>query len=463
MKKSLAKQKGFIPIVIGLLISMLYLIVCYGVGMGFLSMFSNLFTGAANSYGNCGSSGDVTCPSGTLAGIVRDKENIARINKNMDFYKQVAQASNVPWEVIAGIQYRETSNDTSHKRSWANGYALCNNSDSTYVNFKAKHGHACSGELDDAIGAMDELQSKVGGRLRSNVWDEDLIKKAMFGYNGMPQRYYDQAVALGFPKNPGYDGSPYVMANFDERHAAKKYRKCCNDGCHRYDYCESQDGGFTVASLLKNAEFDSSGKIVSLGGCSAAGSGGSTASSSSCIGEDTSLNGTMGANLTGAFYPPYGDKMKTIVSVNDKPHGKIGHGVFTASGFGDGFQDVDNGAIDYNVPDGSHTPVYAAFDGTIVNVKPMHHSTYGRGGGLIWLKSTDGNYGAIYAHITFVNGIAKGKQVKRGEQIAIVAPRCGHNVDQCVDFHSGEHLHFQFYVQKVGRDKAQLLTLFPYK
>lgn len=168
-------------------------------------------------------------------------------------------------------------------------------------------------------------------------------------------------------------------------------------------------------------------------------------------------NSTFGPNVNGTYYPPLGGQKAT--GTNQSDHGTAGHGVFTASPFGD-FSDVNNGAIDFNVPGG--TPVFAAFDGTVVDSEQMYQpksGAYKYGAGILWIKSADNNNGAVYAHIAFASGITKGSTVKKGQQIGTVASLCGSG--QCVTFKQGTHLHFQIYLNKTGQTKQQIMKLFP--
>lgn len=168
---------------------------------------------------------------------------------------------------------------------------------------------------------------------------------------------------------------------------------------------------------------------------------------------------SFGPDIIGKYYPPLGDKMSSIRSYNSSPHGSAGHGLFISSLFGD-YENVYDGAIDYNTQNGSRIPVYASFEGTIVHLKPMHNSTYGHGGGILFLKGADGTSGAIYAHITFASGITEGMTVTKQQQLGYIAPHCGNGVSQCVTFNGSEHLHFQFYINKKGLSKKQLIELF---
>ena len=168
---------------------------------------------------------------------------------------------------------------------------------------------------------------------------------------------------------------------------------------------------------------------------------------------------TFGPEIAGQFYHPLGDKKAN--SYNSTSHQGKGHGLFETTPF-EGFSQGSNGAADYNFSDPTKTLVYATFDGTIVKAKSMHISTYGRGGGVLWLKSSDQKNGAIYAHITFASGIKQGVFVKKGQTLGMIAPRCSlTKLTQCIDSRGSPHLHFQFYINQKGLTFKQLVNLFP--
>jgi len=115
---------------------------------------------------------------------------------------------------------------------------------------------------ETAVWAGKHLQSKVGGRLTQDMTDGELLKDAFFGYNGRAKSYARQATAMGFDKP--YEGSPYVMNNFDAKHK--------NMGIITRDYGgidgkDTRDGAYTVFVLLRNGKFDESGRVTSLGYC----------------------------------------------------------------------------------------------------------------------------------------------------------------------------------------------------
>jgi len=177
-----------------------------------------------------------------------------------------------------------------------------------------------------------------------------------------------------------------------------------------------------------------------------------------------------GENIAGEYYPPLGEYMNKVVSINRTKHklsGKEGHLAFATSGFSGKFKNFFDPAIDYNVKNGSQTPVYATFDGVITGIKKVHHSRgYGKGAGVIWMESTDGKDGAIYAHITFLDGIKKGTKVNKGQQLGTIALHCSSSKNkssQCVEFSGAEHLHFQLYIDNKSLTKNKLISLFPYE
>ncbi len=238
---------AWIPVII---ITAIVLLLVFGVAWGIAFAEKKNRTGEEPNY-----SGIMDCPSGNYSVVAKSPAIIKLINQNIDFFKEVADKTNVPWQVIASVSYRESNLDTS--RSLSNGEAYCNNIDNTY-------NKPCNGKMDDAVGAMEHLKGKSPGGWNKNNFDAEKIKKALFGYNGVAEAYKDQAVKMGFPRDPGYDGSPYVMNNFDAKH---RHMGIISHNGGGIDANDARDGAFTVASLLVNGEYGDDGKIVSLGGC----------------------------------------------------------------------------------------------------------------------------------------------------------------------------------------------------
>lgn len=138
------------------------------------------------------------------------------INKLKPAYQEAEKATGVPWQAIAAIHYRESSNSASGDLQAGNPiggpYGF-------YSDSYGKYGYPKSmGE--SAIFAAKELMGKTDkGKINTPTPDPDVLKDAFFGYNGRASVYAAQAAQLGFdPNKQPYEGSPYVMNNFDAKH-----------------------------------------------------------------------------------------------------------------------------------------------------------------------------------------------------------------------------------------------------
>jgi hypothetical protein len=138
------------------------------------------------------------------------------INKLKPAYQEAEKATGVPWQAIAAIHYRESSNSESQDLQAGNAIG---GPYGQYSDSYGKYGYPKSmGE--SAIFAAKELMGKTSkGKINVPSPDPDILKDAFFGYNGRASVYAAQAAQLGFDadKQP-YEGSPYVMNNFDAKH-----------------------------------------------------------------------------------------------------------------------------------------------------------------------------------------------------------------------------------------------------
>lgn len=172
--------------------------------------------------GNC-TSADI--PSGAL-------ENI---NKNMSVYQSAAEKTNVPWEAIAAIHFRETNNSRVTPTS--------NTDDGVYQvvskNYTYPAGQNLSDEafLLETVDAANFLNGKVGNKLTEAMTDAALIKDAFWGYNG---REYGSA-----------DNSPYVMNNFDADHMNMQWSYIDPKTGKRIYVDDARNGAYTTFVILK--------------------------------------------------------------------------------------------------------------------------------------------------------------------------------------------------------------------
>lgn len=140
-----------------------------------------------------------------------------------DQYVQGAQATDVPWQVIAAIHYRESSNDPNKDLQAGNPLG---GGGSQYSD--AYKGGRPNTIAESAKLAGEELQSKaLAGIFKKKIsvaaLEPDVIKDALYGYNGRNKQYAANSVKYGGqPSTPmsgtPWEGSPYVMSLFDDKH-----------------------------------------------------------------------------------------------------------------------------------------------------------------------------------------------------------------------------------------------------
>ena len=204
------------------------------------------------------SGGTVVCPDGTTSVFAKTASFLQKLNNNLDTYKQTAAQTNVPWEVLAAIHYREATLNSGQS-------ALSGEAIGTY---NPDNGMTSSSFLDSLIKSGNHLQGKVGNQLTQGTTDAALIKQALERYNGVASSYKSQAQKLGFSES--YEGSPYVMNNFDAAH--QKMGIITKNNSNVIDGTDTRDGAYTVFALLKNAQIDpSTGNILSVGNCTVLG------------------------------------------------------------------------------------------------------------------------------------------------------------------------------------------------
>ena len=197
-------------------------------------------------------SGDITTAS---SGLSSDLVNT--INKLKPVYQQAATQTNVPWQLLAAIHYRETNLSTTEPNLFQiTGYS------------------GPSDLLSQAIAAGNFLQhSALSSNLPTHHTplqqtgnDPEEIKDTIYSYNGRADAYAKQAQQLGFnPSTQPYEGSPYVMNNYDAIH----HDMGIITGAHGPDTIDGVDtrfGAFAVYSLIGGAAAASS-----TGGCTATG------------------------------------------------------------------------------------------------------------------------------------------------------------------------------------------------
>lgn len=200
----------------------------------------------------CSTNTSTVSSSGLPADIV------ANIQKLQPDYEKAAQATGVPWQLLAAIHYRESNNNPNSDLQAGNPIGGPYTQSSTDYAF---YGFPKTMEQSAEIAAKHLIASSKSGIVKKPINtgspDAEAIKDTLFSYNGRASQYAQQAAALGFDqaKQP-YEGSPYVMNNFDDLH---KNMKIITTDHGPLDGIDTRFGAFTVYARLGGGVSSSSG------------------------------------------------------------------------------------------------------------------------------------------------------------------------------------------------------------
>jgi hypothetical protein len=180
------------------------------------------------------SDGSSACSSGSLpANTALDQPIIDGINANKAIYTQVAEAKNVPWQLLAAIHYRETG---------LGSYPV--NTSLSDEEFTAETMDAA----DFLHGLVNSSTPPHRVELNKDQNDPEVIKDVMYSYNGRSGAYAAQAANYGFdPVTQPYEGSPYVMNKFD---AARESMPIATRDKGGIDATDPRPGAFTIYAAI---------------------------------------------------------------------------------------------------------------------------------------------------------------------------------------------------------------------
>ena len=192
----------------------------------------------------CGANdgGETAAASGKIPSDV-----LAAINKLKPDYIAAANKTKVPWQALAAIHYREAGNSPSKDLQAGNPIGGGGSQFASYP-----HGAPKSIEQSAEYAAEELISKASGGVVKKPVNvpspEADAMKDALFGYNGRANVYAAQAASLGFSadKQP-YEGSPYVMNSYDDKH---KNMKMITRDFGGLDGTDTRLGAFTLYALL---------------------------------------------------------------------------------------------------------------------------------------------------------------------------------------------------------------------
>lgn len=189
---------------------------------------------------------------------------LQRIYENKSVYQQVASETGVPWNLLAAIHYREYNNYVGNPSNGQGIYQLYSiyTTDSNYQKLANPNIRVTKQNfIEQTRYAAKFLQAKAENpytatlavtprKLTSNETNIELIKNALFSYNGRASIYSNQAKSYGFdPAKHPYEGSPYVMNQFD---CYREYMGIITyDGGSSLTGTDTRPGAFTVYAKLK--------------------------------------------------------------------------------------------------------------------------------------------------------------------------------------------------------------------
>ncbi|MCA9326472.1 hypothetical protein KC976_02635 [Candidatus Saccharibacteria bacterium] len=186
----------------------------------------------------------------TLSGATIPPDVKQNIDKLLPAYQKAAEQTGVPWQLLAAVHYREANNNPSQDLQAGNPLG---GGGSQYADYTGARPSTIEAS---AVMAAQQLISKAAAgvvKLPINTSNPDsaAIKDALFGYNGRAGVYAQQAADLGFDaKTQPFEGSPYVMNNFDAKHQNMKIITRDFGGL---DGIDARLGAFTVYSMLGGA------------------------------------------------------------------------------------------------------------------------------------------------------------------------------------------------------------------
>lgn len=173
---------------------------------------------------DCG--GSETCGPANFPRDMVSEEEENHMIQNCPVYTSTADKYGIPWQVLAAIHFREGGFNP-------NGSVISGRDIGTP---EPDQGGMVFGSLQESADkAAEVLIGKNGGMVNENPPD-DVVKDALFGYNGRARCY-------GSP-----DGSPYVMNNFDASHKNMQIIKRDNGPC---ECCDARAGAFVLYKHLR--------------------------------------------------------------------------------------------------------------------------------------------------------------------------------------------------------------------
>src|SRR5215213_2312725 len=215
-----------------------------------LACAAQLVTFAPATPLSAGSCDNVTAP---LSNFITS--NVAT---NRDFYQQASLQTGVPWEMLAGIHYRETNFSHTNPGNGQGIFQFAGGEGGPYP-----PGPVSDGEFQRQLNFMAaKIQNDYVFRgnltyshrpLHPDEQEMFRIQDTLYSYNGRSSQYAQQAANYGYdPTTQPYQGSPYVMNMFD---CARAGMGIITQDNGSIDGTDTRYGAFTLYARLRGDDF----------------------------------------------------------------------------------------------------------------------------------------------------------------------------------------------------------------
>lgn len=184
------------------------------------------------------------------------------VNANKSFYVSVMNQTNVPWELLAAIHYRETNFSHTNPSNGQGIFQFVNGDGGPYPAGPVSDGEfvrqltfmANRIQSDYAYRNSPSPASVTPRKLVANEQDITLVKNTLFSYNGRASVYANQAGTYGFnPATQPYEGSPYVMNRYDCNRS--RMGIITRDYATGIDSTDTRYGAFTIFARLRGDNY----------------------------------------------------------------------------------------------------------------------------------------------------------------------------------------------------------------
>ncbi|HVX24093.1 MAG TPA: hypothetical protein VG992_01990 [Candidatus Saccharimonadales bacterium] len=218
----------------------------------------NALTGWANWVATGGGGACDTATVTTATGLPQDV--VDAINKLKPIYEKAAEATGVPWQLLAAVHYREANNNPNEDLQAGNPIGGGGGQQAGYPYGRPTSLEQSAEFAGKQLTSMSKTEGVVKKAINVSDPDPEAVKDTLFSYNGRADVYAQQAADLGFSaQTQPYEGSPYVMNQYDDKHHNMKIITTDNGPL---DGVDTRFGAFTVYSLL-------GGNSSSLSDCTA--------------------------------------------------------------------------------------------------------------------------------------------------------------------------------------------------